>query len=135
MTSNDDDIPLYSYFQKSYASFMLEEYGNMKESAVEFFKCSAKSWMLMSNHIFHVLIGGLVSFHIYRETKVSFWLERGTKYKLQLQLWAKQGSSWTFENKYFLLEAEEHFSNNRLDLARAAYDRAISSAKAHKLVH
>eukprot|EP00804_Cyclotella_cryptica_P016343 CCRYP_009906-RA/>CCRYP_009906-RA protein AED:0.32 eAED:0.10 QI:0/0/0/1/0.83/0.85/7/0/895 len=44
-------------------------------------------------------------------------------------------SSWTFENKYFLLEAEEQFSKNKLDLVRATYDKAISSAKAHKLVH
>ncbi|KAL7486051.1 hypothetical protein ACHAW6_011657 [Cyclotella cf. meneghiniana] len=114
---------------------MLDIYDSMKESAVELLKFSAKPWLLMSNHIFHVLIGSLVSFRIYRETKVTFWLERGTKLKSQMQVWSEQGSSWTFENKCFLLEAEEHFSNNRMHAAQAAYGMAISSAKAHLLVN
>lgn len=133
--SYDYEIPLCSYFQKAFVSFVLDDYSSMKDSANEFFKFSAKSWMLMPNHIFHALIGGLVSFHIYRETKVYLWLERGIKLKSQLQLWAEQGSSWTFENKCLLLEAEEHFCNSRLDAAQATYDKAIASAKAHKLVH
>eukprot|EP00804_Cyclotella_cryptica_P025420 CCRYP_017200-RA/>CCRYP_017200-RA protein AED:0.17 eAED:0.17 QI:0/0.83/0.57/1/0.83/0.71/7/325/1615 len=123
------------YFQKTFASFMLDNYESMKESAVELFKFSSKLWLLISNHIFHELICGLVSFRLYRETKLSFWLDKGTNFTSQMHSWGEQGSSWTFENKCFLLKAEEQFSNDRLDLARASYDKAISSAKAHKLVH
>lgn len=116
-------------------SFILDDFESMKESAEELFKSPVNSWILMSMHIFHVLIGGLVSFHIYRETKIQLWLERGTKLKSQIQLWARQGSPWTFENKCFLLGAEEHYSNNDIEAARALFAKAISSAKAHKLVH
>eukprot|EP00804_Cyclotella_cryptica_P016338 CCRYP_009905-RA/>CCRYP_009905-RA protein AED:0.10 eAED:0.10 QI:612/0.62/0.44/1/1/1/9/202/1008 len=133
-SNNHHALEIY-YFQKTYASFMLDNYESMKESAIELFKFSTKPWLLMSNRIFHVLVGGLVSFRIYRETKLSCWLERGTKFKSQMQLWAEQGSSSTFENKYFLLEAEEQFSKNKLDVVRATYDKTISSARAHKLVH
>lgn len=114
---------------------MLDDYNSMKESAIKFFECAAKAWTLAANHMTLVLIGGLVSFRIHRETNIPFWLEQGKQFKMQMQIWADQGSSWTFENKCFLLEAEDHFSNNRSDLARSIYDKAISSAKAHMLVH
>ncbi|KAL3782019.1 hypothetical protein HJC23_003682 [Cyclotella cryptica] len=122
-------------FLKIYEAFILDDYNRMKESAIEFFQCAAKSWVLTPNHIFHVLTGGLVAFRIYRETNIAFWLEQGEQFKAQMQIWAEQGSSWTFENKCLLLEAEAHFSNDRIDLAQPLYDRAISSAKIHMLVH
>eukprot|EP00804_Cyclotella_cryptica_P031041 CCRYP_013585-RA/>CCRYP_013585-RA protein AED:0.47 eAED:0.48 QI:0/0/0/1/0/0/2/0/236 len=125
---------LDSYFQKSYESFILDDYESMKESAEEFFKSTDQSWSLMSSHIFITLIGGLVSFRIYRETNVALWLERGEFLKSQMQLWAEHGSTWNFENKYLLLEAEDHFSHNRIEAAQAIYNKAISSAKVHKFV-
>ncbi|KAL3783453.1 LOW QUALITY PROTEIN: hypothetical protein HJC23_008645 [Cyclotella cryptica] len=75
--------------------------------------------------------------YYFQKTFASFMLDNyeRTNFTSQMHSWGEQGSSWTFENKCFLLKAEEQFSNDRLDLARASYDKAISSAKAHKLVH
>ncbi|KAL3781873.1 LOW QUALITY PROTEIN: hypothetical protein HJC23_005413 [Cyclotella cryptica] len=47
----------------------------------------------------------------------------------------EKGSSWNFESKYLLLQAEEHFCNDNIDDAKFIYDKAISSAKTHKWVH
>ena len=40
---------------------------------------------------------------------------------------------WTFENKWYLLEAEESYFNRDFEAAKAYYEKAISSAKDHKV--
>ncbi len=58
--------------------------------------------------------------------------ERGNKSKLALKQWA-ESSQWTFENKWYLLEAEESFCNNDFEAAKTYYDKAVLSAKSHKV--
>jgi hypothetical protein len=60
------------------------------------------------------------------------WYERGKSSKVALQKWA-ESSLWTFENKWFLLEAEDACCNNDVEAAKMYYDKAISSAKDHKV--
>ncbi|KAL3787692.1 hypothetical protein HJC23_012118 [Cyclotella cryptica] len=111
--NNPFQVTLY-YFQKTFAAFILDDYHTMKESAEEYFKSTGKSWLMMS---------------------LTLWLEQGTKFKSQMQSWSEKGSSWNFESKYLLLQAEEHFCNDNIDDAKFIYDKAISSAKTHKWVH
>ena len=60
------------------------------------------------------------------------WYERGNKSKLALKKWAET-CSWNFENEWYLLEAEEAFCNGNVDDAKAYYEKAVTSAKDHKV--
>ena len=45
----------------------------------------------------------------------------------------RRPSQWTFENKWYLLEAEESFCSNDVEAAKTYYKKAITSAKLHKV--
>jgi hypothetical protein len=42
---------------------------------------------------------------------------------------------WNFENKSFLLEAEESFSYGNMEKALVLYENSISAAQRHRLIH
>lgn len=137
MSSNNPlCVSLYN-FQQTYLSFILNDYESMKATAENHFNAEVtyQGWSLMSINIFHVFVLGLVSFRLYRETKEDLWLGRGRKFNATMKSWNKQGCLWTFENKMYLMEAEENFCTMNFDNARKYYDMSISSAKTHKAVH
>ncbi|KAL3792871.1 hypothetical protein HJC23_004796 [Cyclotella cryptica] len=68
-------------------------------------------------------------------TRDPLWAERGKHYKEKITTWKQEGSLWNFENKSFLLHAEEYYSNGDFDNAQVMYDKAILSARQHKFVH
>jgi len=89
----------------------------------------------MVTHVNHALYTGLLSFWVARKSRdaqYQYWIARGNESKLTLKRWV-QSSPWTFENKWYLLEAEESFSNNDYEAAKLFYKQAISSAKFHKV--
>ncbi|KAL7491484.1 hypothetical protein ACHAWT_001521, partial [Skeletonema menzelii] len=91
--------------------------------------------MIGSNGSFREFCIGLVSFWVARSSNDrEQWYERGKKSKLALRKWAET-SQWTFENKWFLLEAEEAFCNSNFDEAKLYYEKAVTSAQNHKFVH
>ncbi|KAL3785483.1 hypothetical protein HJC23_008293 [Cyclotella cryptica] len=67
----------------------------------------------------HEFYGGLVSYRIYRETGDTKWLDRGRQCKSAIKLWAEQGSLWNFEQKHYLLEAEEQHCHFNLLAAKS----------------
>eukprot|EP00804_Cyclotella_cryptica_P007107 CCRYP_014514-RA/>CCRYP_014514-RA protein AED:0.02 eAED:0.01 QI:0/1/0.8/1/1/1/5/397/1398 len=123
------------YFHNLFHSLVFNNYEEMKLSAENFLKFTTPSWNLLSGHSVHTLIGGLASFRIYRETNDLMWAQRGNQFKERMKTWNDQGSLWNFENKSFLLDAEYSYSNGDLELARVAYEKAISSARRHKFIH
>jgi len=123
------------YFYKMFLFLVLNEYDDMKHSAEKFFEFSMPSWQLLSGHAVHAYIGGLASFRIFRETSDPLWAQRGAQLKARMHTWKDQGSSWNFESKSFLLEAEEFFSNGNVERAQVLYENAISSAREHKFLH
>ncbi|KAL7547548.1 hypothetical protein ACHAWF_010831 [Thalassiosira exigua] len=118
-------------FQKMYISFMFREYEEMKSNAESFFSFNLHTWTLMYNHVALTLYSGLASWWIFRRTNDSTWAARGRSAKVQMNKWAET-SRHNFENKAFLLEAEEAFCNNDIKGAKSFYERAISSAKQHR---
>lgn len=108
---------------------------DMKAYAEKFFACRLMTWFLMSNQVFQSYISGLVSFRLYRETRDPLWAEKGANAKAKLQVWATHGSLWNFEHRYLLLQAEEFYCNNSLNNAAVTYDKAVSSARAHKFIN
>ena len=122
-----------SCFRKSYISFMFRSYDDAKENVSKFFDCREHAWAnLLTNHINHALYTGLISFWVARKSGLQYWFGRGNECKLTIKSWA-ESSQWTFENKWYLLEAEESFSNNDYEAAKSFYTQAISSAKLHKV--
>jgi len=122
-----------SCFRKSYISFMFRSYDDAKENVSKFFDCRENAWaILVTNHINHALYTGLISFWVARKSGLQYWFGRGNESKLTLKRWT-ESSQWTFENKWYLLEAEESFSNNDYKAAKLFYSQAISSAKLHKV--
>eukprot|EP00984_Skeletonema_dohrnii_P017276 scaffold7833_cov101-Skeletonema_dohrnii-CCMP3373.AAC.1 len=120
-------------FRKAYISFMFRSYNDAKEYVSKYFDCCENAWAnLMVTHVHHALFTGLISFWVARKSRdAQFWFARGNESKLTLKRWA-ESSPWTFENKWYLLEAEESFSHNDYEVAKLFYKQAISSAKLHK---
>ena len=93
-------------------------------------KTWANLFLAHANNAFYI---GLISFWLARKsTDGQQWYERGVKSKLALKKWAKS-SKWTFENKWYLLEAEESYCSNDFEAAKTFYAKAASSAKDHKV--
>ena len=78
---------------------------------------------------------GLVSFWIGRETNDREWIARGQKSRLAMSKLVDSASSWNFQSKRYLLEAEEQFSERNFELAGPLYDAAISSAREHRFLN
>eukprot|EP00804_Cyclotella_cryptica_P002686 CCRYP_009601-RA/>CCRYP_009601-RA protein AED:0.04 eAED:0.04 QI:400/1/1/1/0.8/0.66/6/302/1357 len=123
------------YFQRLFVSLVFNNYDDMKCSAEKFFEFRMPSWHLLTAHATHAFIGGLASFRIYRETHDPIWTQRAAECKARIRTWKDQGSMWNFENKSFLLEAEECYSNGNIKEGMVSYEHAISSAQDHKFLH
>eukprot|EP00986_Skeletonema_menzelii_P005910 scaffold2232_cov136-Skeletonema_menzelii.AAC.1 len=78
-------------------------------------------------------LGGFAGMRVFfkKSREGQQWHERGRRSKLALKKWAEY-SQWTFENKWYLLEADEAYCNKDFDAAKLFYEKAISSAKQHK---
>ncbi|KAK1743977.1 putative AAA ATPase [Skeletonema marinoi] len=134
--ATNNSVKTTYYYQKAFISFTFRSYDGTKENIGKYLACIGNTWAnLFINHSFHAFYIGLISFWLARKSKDGqHWIERGKSSKLALKKWA-ESSSWTFENKWFLLEAEESFCNNNYDAAKTYYDKAISSAKDHKFIN
>ena len=105
-----------------------------KHNAEKYLDCIVKTWAnLTYAHSVHAFYMGLIYFWLARNSREEpKWHELGKKSKLALKKWA-ESSQWTFENKWYLLEAEESYCNDDLVTALSYYEKAISSAKDHKV--
>jgi predicted ATPase len=133
IASNNSVLKSYC-FRNAHISYMFRSYDDAKEYVLKFYECRENAWAnLMVTHVNHALYTGLISFWVARKSRdAQCWIARGNESKLTLKRWA-ESSPWTFENKWYLLEAEESFSHNDYEAAKLFYKHAISSAKFHKV--
>ena len=133
LTTNKSVMRTYNY-QKAYTSFMFRLYDDSKNYAEKYLDFVDSTWAnLWLQHAFQAFHMGLISFWVARNSREGQqWHERGKRSKLALKKWA-ESSQWTFENKWYLLEAEESYCNNEFEVAKLFYEKAISSAKEHKV--
>ena len=134
LIASNNSVLKTSCFRKAYISFMFRSYDDAKEHVLKFFACRENAWAnLMANHINHALYTGLISYWVARKSRDGQkWYDRGNECKMTLKRWA-ESSQWTFVNKWYLLEAEESFTNNDFEAAKSFYKEAISFAKLHKV--
>jgi hypothetical protein len=129
----NDSVRATFFFHTAYISFMFRSYDDMKVNIEKYLGCIRNTWanLLLTNaqHAFYV---GLFSFWLARKREEQQYYQRGNKSKLALKKWT-ESSQWTFENKWYLLEAEESFCNKDFEAAKAYYEKAVSSAKTHNV--
>jgi predicted ATPase len=130
----NNSVMVSNYFQKAYISFMFRSYDGTKENIEKYLACIGNTWAnLLFHHAYHAFYVGLFSFWLARRSRdEQQWYERGKRFKLALKIWA-ESSQWTFEHKWYLLEAEEAFCKNDSDGAKMYYEEAIRSARNHKV--
>ena len=61
-------------------------------------------------------------------------MKRGVEAKNALEKLLELASTWNFQNKTYLLQAEEQFCERNFEAAERSYDNAISSSKEHKFL-
>jgi predicted ATPase len=134
LIASNNSVLKFFCFRKAYINFMFRSYDDAKEYVSKFYDCCENAWAsLLATHINTALYTGLISFWVARKSRdAQCWFTRGNESKLTLKIWA-ESSQWTFENKWYLLEAEESFTNNDFEAAKSFYKQAISSAKLHKV--
>jgi predicted ATPase len=122
------------YFHKAYISFMFRSYDGTIENIEKYLACIGNTWAnLLLAHAYHAFYIGLISFWLARKSRDGQqWYERGNNSKFALKKLAKS-SLWNFENKWYLLEAEESYCKNDFEAAKSYYEKAVSSAKDHKV--
>ena len=85
-----------------------------------------------------IFVEGLACFQLARQTKDderSEWMEeKGETVLEKMKLWSEH-SSWNFENKMLLLEAEQMHTLGDFDSAASFYERSVRSAREHKFIH
>ena len=87
--------------------------------------------------IFGLFFEGLASFLLARQTndsERSRWIEKGENVLRKMKYWSEL-SSWNWESKMVLLEAEKMYTIGSFDQASLFYDRAIRVANKHKFVN
>jgi len=90
---------------------------------------------LCPDYLFGMFFEGLASFYLARESthEAETWITKGEAVLARMRNLSKH-SSWNWENKVLLLEAECMYTLN-VDGAAKYYARAIQSAHEHKFVH
>lgn len=81
-----------------------------------------------------VYFGGLVSFHMARETRDAHWVEKGNNALATFEKWSSL-NEWNFEHRYLLLKAESHQTKGDANAASQAYELAADAAKKHCFIN
>jgi hypothetical protein len=84
-----------------------------------------------------IFFEGLTCFQFARQSnndERSKWMEKGETVLEKMKLWS-QHSTWNFENKMLLLEAEKMHTLGDFDSTASFYEKSIRSAREHKFIH
>jgi len=113
--------------------FFFERYTEAASMAEQFRQCHKGLHSL--NYILHAFFEGLVSFQLARRSETrSKWITLGEAAIQTFRSWVTH-SSWNFENKLALLEAESYFCRGKYNEAENKYEDAIKYSRIHRFVH
>jgi hypothetical protein len=88
--------------------------------------------------LFGIFFEGLASFLLARQTTRDSerlrWIEKGENVLTKMKYWSEH-SSWNWESKMVLLEAEKMYTVGSYEQASLFYDRAIRVAHDHKFIN
>ena len=110
------------YFNRFFVAFFFKRY---EEAAKYAGKHESRQASLQ--HIYHTFYEGLTAFHFARQSaddEPNKWFQIGEKVLSSFKTWATH-STWNWENKLLLLEAERHFFKGEMEKAEEKYNFAI----------
>ncbi|KAK1734218.1 hypothetical protein QTG54_014985, partial [Skeletonema marinoi] len=128
------------YFAKLSEALLFRELNQAEDAAEKYFSVD-RLVGLPPVMFFGKFYSGLVSFWVARETddndrkESNKWIKRGVECKDKIEKLSVSASTWNFENKLYLLQAEEQFCSRNFETAETLYDAAILSSKMHKFVN
>ena len=85
-------------------------------------------------HLMSIFFQGLAAFQLARQTDNDTrneWIKCGESVLAKLTCWK---STWNFENKILLLQAEQMYASGQFDQAKDFYTRSIQSARIHRFI-
>ncbi|KAL7453012.1 hypothetical protein ACHAWC_004717 [Mediolabrus comicus] len=126
------------YFKRMFVAFWLKQYTEAGELAELYRSQDRAKASTRFLDIFHTFYEGLAAFHLaYSSTdpdnKIK-WMGTGESSIDRFKVWQKH-STWNFENKLLLLQAEYHRCQGEDEDAESKFQAAIESAKLHRFVH
>ena len=83
------------------------------------------------NKFYNVFYEALIAFYFIRKTEEQRWKVRARDAHAKVKEWSRH-STWNFENKLHLLNAEMHHTHKEHDKAVECYAAAILSAHKHR---
>mmetsp|Transcript_26892 Transcript_26892/g.57652 ORF Transcript_26892/g.57652 Transcript_26892/m.57652 type:complete len:1336 (+) Transcript_26892:116-4123(+) len=83
---------------------------------------------------YQIFLEGIAVLCLARDTKEEKWRKIGEE-AVNTMAQLVECSTWNFENKRSLLQAELHYLNDRPTMAELSYQAAIVSAREHKFYH
>ncbi|EED86502.1 THAPSDRAFT_264653, partial [Thalassiosira pseudonana CCMP1335] len=119
------------YFTRLFLAYWFERY----EEAAEMAACYRGATAMRFSDVYHALYEGLSAFCLARSSvDEPKWMVLGENAIATYRSWVKH-SSWNFENKLLLLEAERFFAKGEIEAAKEKYETSIESARRHRFVH
>ncbi len=136
LSSGRNGLSQAIFFHRMFAAFWTKKYSEAAEYAAQFRNLGRISMRFID--VFHALYEGLTAFHLARcstdEVEKLEWMGIGKKSIGQYKVW-QEHSTWNFENKLLLLQAECHRCTGENDDAEPKYLAAIESAQRHRFLH
>mmetsp|Transcript_32788 Transcript_32788/g.69847 ORF Transcript_32788/g.69847 Transcript_32788/m.69847 type:complete len:207 (-) Transcript_32788:240-860(-) len=121
------------YIERLFVAFFLKRYDEAAQYAG---KCMDQHPSILKGAC-HTFYKGLTALHFARRSsndESDKWFTIGEKALTSFHTWLKH-STWNWENKLLLLEAEWHFSKGEMKRAEEKYVLSIRSARRHRFVH
>ncbi len=136
LSSGRSGLSQVIFFNRMFAAFWLKKYIEAAEFAAQFRNLGRISMRFID--VYHALYEGLTAFHLARcSTDIAVkleWMGIGEKSVDRYKVW-QEHSTWNFENKLLLLQAECHRCKGESDDAESNYIAAIESAQRHRFLH
>jgi len=121
------------YFDKLLQAFWFKDYEEAADYAVKYDKTHQGMRFTDPFRTFYQCIS---AFRLARleDGKTREWIAIGKNALSNYQTWVKY-STWNWENKMLLLEAQSHSCEGELEMAKSKFQASVESAKKHQFVN
>lgn len=128
--TNNRRLIYQNFINQIFLHFVMGDYLKVMELSEKY----KPSGLKFISELLRVFFEGIASFNLARHTHQVKWRSMGEKSLEKMLKWEKL-STWNFEHKVKLLQAELHYLNGDLESADVAYRASIMSAREHKFLH
>jgi len=121
------------YFMKLFDSFWSRDFARGRIHSTEYFSVTSTTSI---DSVFAWFYYGLMAFDAARNqpTEKENYLRIGEESLSNMRKWATH-STWNYQNKLYLLEAEYYYTQDMKIEAKSKYELAIQSSKFHRFGH